>query len=205
MRSNGTLWQWNYNAEAAAKPFQISNAQSITEVWGTTGTFGLAQRKDGALLGWGEGFYGGLAAGSGTVTNDESLAALPVQAPLKFTVNGQPVTFYGTSGVIGGKLYVPYTSVFKALGVKAVMSQSNPDPKYNNYRFTVWSFVYGNTTVQIKAADPEQLFINGKKSEQAVTLYRLSDTTLFPLEDLTRLLGISLDWNKATGEARLNN
>ncbi|KUP23175.1 hypothetical protein [Paenibacillus sp. DMB5] len=203
VKMNGTLWQWNYNAGGAAKPFQIPNAQSITEVWGTTGTFGFAQRKDGTLLGWGEGFYGGLATGSGTVTNDNTIAAVPVQQPLQYSVNGQAVDFYGTSAVVGGKLYVPYTSVFKALGVKANMSLSNPDPKYNNYRFTVWSFVYGDTTVHIKTTDPAQLFINGKKSGQAVTLHNYSDTTLFPLQQLAELLGIRVNWNPATGEVRL--
>lgn len=83
------------------------------------------------------------------------------------------------------------------------MSQSNPDPKYNNNRFTVWSFVYGDTTVHIKTTDPAQLFINGKKSAQAVKLHRYSDTTLFPLQQLSDLLGIRLDWNQATGEVRL--
>lgn len=203
VRSNGTLWQWDYNAGGAVKPFQIKNAQSITGVWGTTGTFGFAQRKDGTLLGWGEGYYGGLAAGSGTVTDDATIAAVPVQPPLQYSVNGQAVDFYGTSAVTGGKLYVPYTSVFKALGVKANMSQSNPDPKYNNNRFTVWSFVYGETTVHIKTTDPAQLFINGKKSGQTVNLLKYSDTTLFPLQQLSELLGIRLDWNQATGEVRL--
>ncbi|WP_084146818.1 hypothetical protein [Paenibacillus wynnii] len=179
VRGNGTLWQWDYNAGALAKPYQIKDAQSITNVWGSTGSFGFAQRKDGTLLGWGAGFYSGLALGSGTVTNDASITAVPVQAPLTFTVNGQTVDFYASSGVINGKIYVPSTSVFKGLGVKVNMTLSNPDPA--------------------------QLFINGKKSGQDITLKYLSNTTLFPLQELCTLLGIRLDWNPATGEVQLES
>ncbi len=205
LKTNGTLWQWNYNSGPLSKPFQVKGAEGITNLWGSTGSFGFAQRKDGTLLGWGEGYYSGSATGSGNVANDEAIAVVPVQPPLSFLVNGQPVSFYGTAGVIDGKLYVPYTSVFKALGVKTGRSESNPDPRYNNYRFSVWSFVYGSTTVQIKASDPEQIFINGRKSESVIPLKGLSDSTQFPLQDLCDLLGVSLQWNKSSGEVRLGN
>lgn len=201
LKTNGTLWQWNYNSGPLSKAFQVKGAEGITNLWGSTGSFGFAQRKDGTLLGWGEGYYSGLAAGSGNVAKDGAVAAVPVQPPLNFLVNGQPVSFYGTAGVIDGKLYVPYTSVFKALGVKAGRSMSNPDPKVNNNRYTVWSFVYGSTTVQIKASVPEQIFINGRKSERTISLKSLSESTQFPLQELCDSLGISLQWNKTSGEA----
>ncbi|MNC11607.1 hypothetical protein D3C75_593080 [compost metagenome] len=205
LKNNGTLWQWNYNSGSLNKPFQVKSAENITDLWGSTGSFGFAQDKDGKFVGWGEGFYGGLATGSGTVTNDDAITAVPVQTPLTFLVNGESVDFYGTAGIIDGKLYVPYSSVFKALGVKVNMTQSNPDPKFNNYRFRVWSFVYGGTAIHIKASDPEQLFINGKKSERAITLKGLSGTTQFPLQDLCELLGINLKWNTVSGEVWLEN
>ncbi|CAH1191122.1 hypothetical protein PAECIP111892_00502 [Paenibacillus auburnensis] len=205
LKTNGTLWQWNYNSGPLNKPFRVKGAESITDLWGSTGSFGFALDKKGSLLGWGEGFYGGLATGSGTVTNDDITTPIPVQAPLTFMVNGKSVDFYGTAGVIDGKLYVPYSSVFKALGVKVNMTQSNPDPKFNNYRFRVWSFAYGGTVIHIKASDPEQLFINGKKTESTITLKALSDTTQFPLQDLCELLGISLKWNTVSGEVWLGD
>ncbi|QSF47177.1 chromosome condensation regulator RCC1 [Paenibacillus tianjinensis] len=205
LKTNGTLWQWNYNSGPLNQPFQVKGAERITDLWGSTGSFGFAQDKKGTLLGWGEGFYGGLATGSGTVTNDDTIAVAPVQTPLAFLLNGETVDFYGTTGVINGKLYVPYSSVFKALGVKVNMTQSNPDPKFNNYRFRVWSFAYGGTVIHIKASDPEQLFINGKKTERTISLKALSDATQFPLQDLCELLGISLKWNKVSGEVSLGD
>lgn len=205
LKTNGTIWQWNYNSGPLNKPFQVKGAESITDLWGSTGSFGFAQDKKGTLLGWGEGFDGGLATGSGTVTNDDTVAVAPVQTPLTFLVNGKNVDFYSTAGIIDGKLYVPYSSVFKALGVKVNMTQSNPDPKFNNYHFRVWSFAYGGTVIQIKASDPEQLFINGKKTERTITLKALSDTTQFPLQDLCELLGINLKWNHVSGEVRLGD
>ncbi|WP_310833001.1 RCC1 domain-containing protein [Paenibacillus pedocola] len=205
LKTNGTLWQWNYNSGPLNKPFQVKGAESITDLWGSTGSFGFVQDKKGTLLGWGEGFDGGLATGSRTVTNDDSIAVVQVQTPLTFLVNGKNVDFYSTAGIIDGKLYVPYSSVFKALGVKMNMTQSNPDPKFNNYRFRVWSFAYGGTVIHIKASDPEQLFINGKKTERAIMLKVLSDTTQFPLQDICELLGISLKWNTVSGEVWLGD
>ncbi len=205
LKTNGTLWQWNYNSGPLNKPVQVKGAESITDLWGSTGSFGFAQDKKGTLLGWGEGFYGGLATGSGTVTNDDINSPIPVQAALTFLVNGKSVDFYGTAGVIDGKLYVPYSSVFKALGVKVNMTQSNPDPKFNNYRFRVWSFAYGGTVIHIKASDPEQLFINGKKTERTITFKALSYTTQFPLQDLCELLGIVLKWDAASGKVWLGD
>lgn len=204
LKKNGTVWQWNYNSGALAKPFQIKDGAGITNIWGSSGNFGFAQRKEGAFLGWGDGFDSGLATGSGATTRDEEGYVLaPVQHPLTFAVNGKPFSFYGTAAVIDGKLYVPLTSVFKALGVQVSRGISNPDPKLGNYHFTVWNFVYGKSTIQVKVSDPLELYINGKKSGREFTMGSLPDSTMFPLEDICGILGIGLQWNKVTGEVEM--
>lgn len=65
LKRNGTLWQWNYNSGALAKPYQIKKGNQISNIWGSSGTFGFAQHKDGTLLGWGDSFDTGLATGRG--------------------------------------------------------------------------------------------------------------------------------------------
>lgn len=140
------------------------------------------------------------------MTKDEDGYILaPVQPPLSFSVNGETFSFYGTPSVKDGKLYVPANSVFKALGVKVSSGTSKPDPKFYGYQFTVWSFVYGKNTVQVKFSDPLELYINGKKSDREFTMNRLPDSAQFPLEAICDLLGIGLQWNKSTGEVRLEN
>ncbi|MEK4043075.1 chromosome condensation regulator RCC1 [Paenibacillus sp. FSL H8-0048] len=206
LKRNGTLWQWNYNSGALAKPYQIKKGNQISNIWGSSGTFGFAQHKDGTLLGWGDSFDTGLATGRGTVTKDQAGYILaPVQPPLMFFVNGEPFSFYGTASIKDGKLYVPQNSVFKALGVKVSMSTSNPDPKLYYKQMSVWSFVYGSNTVQVKFSDPLELYINGKKSDREFTMNNLPDSAQFPLETICNLLGIGLQWNKSTGEVRLEN
>ncbi|MEK3793903.1 chromosome condensation regulator RCC1 [Paenibacillus sp. FSL R7-0204] len=206
LKRNGTLWQWNYNSGALVKPFQIKKGSHISNLWGSSGTFGFAQHKDGTLMGWGDGFDTGLATGRGAMTKDEDGYILaPVQPPLSFSVNGETFSFYGTPSVKDGKLYVPANSVFKALGVKVSSGTSKPDPKFYGYQFTVWSFVYGKNTVQVKFSDPLELYINGKKSDREFTMNRLPDSAQFPLEAICDLLGIGLQWNKSTGEVRLEN
>lgn len=206
LKGNGTLWQWNYNSGALAKPYQIKKGNQISNIWGSSGTFGFAQHKDGTLLGWGDGFDTGLATGRGTVTKDQAGFILtPVQPPLMFFVNDELFSFYGSSSIKDGKLYVPPNSVFKALGVKVSNGTFKPDPKYGNAQFTSWSFAYGNNIVQVKVSDPPELYINGKKSDREFTMNRLPDSAQVPLETICDLLGIGLQWNKSTGEVRLEN
>ncbi|WP_209985827.1 chromosome condensation regulator RCC1 [Paenibacillus rhizoplanae] len=206
LKRNGTLWQWNYNSGVLAKPYQIKKGNQISNIWGSSGTFGFAQHKDGTLLGWGDRFDTGLATGRGTVTKDQAGYILtPVRQPLMFFVNGEPFSFYGTPSIKDDKLYVPPTSVFKALGVQVSYGTFKADPKYGNDPFTGWSFVYGNNIVQVKVSDPLELYINGKKSDREFTMNRLPDSAQFPLEAICDLLGIGLQWNKSTGEVRLEN
>jgi hypothetical protein len=203
LKKNGTLWQWNYNSGALAKPFQVKGGNSITNLWGSTGNFGFAKRKEGTLQGWGDNFDSGLATGSGAATQKENVnVLLPVQHPLTFQVNGEPFSFYGSAAVIDGKLYVPVTSVFKALGVKVSMD-SVPDPKVSYRRFTIWSFVHGDRALQVKFSDPLEMYINGERLDREFTLGRLPDSTQFPLEDICELLGIGLKWDRSSGVVTL--
>ncbi|QUL57644.1 chromosome condensation regulator RCC1 [Paenibacillus tritici] len=206
LKRNGTLWKSDYSSGTLVKPIQIKTGIHISNIWGSSGTFGFAQHKDGILLGWGDSFDTGLSTGRGSATKDEAGYILaPVLQPLVFFVNGQPFSFYGSASVQDGKLYVPQTSVFKALGVQVSTSTSNPDPKPGNSRSTVWSFVYGDKTLQVKLSDPLEVSVNGKKSDREFTMNRLPDSTQLPLEVICELLGIGLQWNKVTGEVKLGN
>ncbi len=204
LKQNGTVWQWNYNGGPMARPYQIKGLAGITTLWGSTGQMGFALHKNGELLAWSEGYNAGLVTGSGSPAANDAIVA-NIQQPLFWTVNGRSVRFYGTSAIIGGELYVPYTSVFEALGIKITLGQSNPDPKYYNNRFPVWTLLYGGNTLIIKASSPAEVFVNGKRSDQGITIRSLSDTTMFPLEAIQEILGFELQWNKTTGEVVLDS
>lgn len=199
LKNDGTVWQWNYN-DPSAKPFQVKGLTGITALWGSDGYTGYATNKDGKLLAWGEGKY----KGSGS-PNENGREPVHVMSPLSWTVNGQEVSFYGSSAIVEGKLYVPYSSVFDALGVKVKRGQSNPDPQQGNHRFAVWSFSYGGNTVSIKASDPAVLLVNGKVTGEDVRVPFLSNTSMFPLETIAAKLGVPLSWNKPTGDVILGN
>lgn len=205
LTSTGSIWQWNYNAGSKVKPFQNKGLTGIKGLWGSTGQVGFALRKDGKLMAWGDGYYAGMATGSGSPTIDkgmETAYAVYVQSPLSWNVKGQNISFYGTSGILNGKLYVPFTSVFEALGVK-VSSKSELDPKQNGRSTSFWTFTYGDQTLVIKGGSPAEVFLNGKNTGQTVTIQVMSNTTMFPLETICEKLGISLQWNKTTGEVVL--
>ncbi|GGH23613.1 stalk domain-containing protein [Paenibacillus segetis] len=205
LNSNGSIWQWNYNAGTKAKPFQVKSLSNIADIWGSTGQFGYALRKDGKLMAWGDGYYTGMATGSGSPTIDkgkETAYAVNVQTPLSWTVKGQSISFYGTSGIINGKLYVPFTSVFEALGVK-ISSKSELDPKQNGRSTSIKTFAYEDKTLVIKGGSPAEVLLNGKNTGQTVNIQVMSNTTMYPLETICEQLGISLQWNKTTGEVVL--
>jgi len=105
--------------------------------------------------------------------------------------------------MVEGKLYVPYNSVFEALGIKVKRGQSNPDPKHGNQRFPIWSFSYGGNTVSIKSSDPAVVLVNGKVTREDASVPFLANSTMFPLELITSKLGIPMSWNKTTGEVIL--
>lgn len=202
LKSDGTVWQWNYNTVPPAKPFQVKGLAGIKAIEGTAGKTGYAITKDGRLLAWGDGYYSGMGTDSGSqqLKGDEVAEML---TPLTWKVGGQDVQFYATSAVIDGRLYVPYTSVFQALGVKTKTGQSNPDPKVNNQRLPVISFSYNGQTVAMKKSNPPVLLLNGKVTKEKLELPFLSNSTMYPLELICDKLGISLDWNRDTGEVRL--
>lgn len=197
LKKDGTVWQWNYN-NPAAKPFQVKGLTGITALWGSKGRTGYATNKDGQMLAWGEEQY----QGSGSLNEHDGKPVL-VQPPLSWTINGQEVSFYGSSAIVKGKLYVPFTSVFEALGVKVTRGQSNPDPKHGNYRYPVWSFSYGGNTVSIKSSDPAVVLVNGKVTRENTSVPFMANTSMFPLELITSKLGIPMSWNKKTGEVIL--
>ncbi len=197
LKNDGTVWQWNYN-DPTAKPFQVKGLTGITALWGTKGYTGYATNQDGKVLAWGEEKY----QGSGSLNENDGNPVF-VQTPLSWSVNGQKVSFYGSSAIVKDKLYVPYNSVFEALGIKVKRGQSNPDPKHGNHRFPVWSFSYGGNTVSIKSSDPAVVLVNGKVTRENASIPFLADSSMFPLELITSKLGIPSFWNKATGEVIL--
>lgn len=197
LKNDGTVWQWNYN-DPVAKPFQVKGLTGIKALWGSNGYTGYATNKDGKLLAWGEEKY----QGSGSPNENDGNPVM-VQPPLSWTTNGQSVSFYGSSAIVKGKLYVPYASVFEALGIKVKRGQSNPDPKHGNHRFPVWSFSYGWNTVSIKSSDPAVVLVNGKVTREDVSIPFLANSSMFPLELITTKLGIPMSWNKTTGEVIL--
>ncbi|SEK96111.1 Alpha-tubulin suppressor [Paenibacillus sp. cl141a] len=197
LKNDGTVWQWNYN-DPTAKPFRVKGLAGITALWGSKGYAGYATNQDGKVLAWGEEKY----QGSGS-PNENDGNPVRVQPPLSWTVNGQTVSFYGSSAIVKGKLYVPHTSVFEALGIKVKRGQSNPDPKHGNQRIPVWSFSYGGNTVSIKSSDPAVVLVNGMVTRENASVPFLANSTMFPLELITSKLGIPMSWNKTTGEVIL--
>lgn len=197
LKNDGTVWQWNYN-DPTAKPFRVKGLTGITALWGSKGYTGYATNQDGKVLAWGEEKY----QGSGSPNENDGNPVM-VQPPLSWTVNGQTVSFYGSSAMVEGKLYVPYNSVFEALGIKVKRGQSNPDPKQGKQRFPIWSFSYGGNTVSIKSSDPAVVLVNGKVTLEDASVPFLANTTMFPLELITSKLGIPMSWNKTTGEVIL--
>ncbi|MGF7048055.1 hypothetical protein J2T13_002561 [Paenibacillus sp. DS2015] len=200
LKSNGTIWQWNYNTGQVVKPFQVKDLTGITDLWGSTGQVAFALRKDGRLMAWGDGYYAGMASGSGTLTTDKTLKTVYVQPSLSWTINNQSVSYFGTSSIVDGKLYVPFTSVFKALAIQVTRGEIESDTQHKGRTFSVWTFAYGGTTLVINASNPTELFVNGKRSDQIVNIPSMSNTTMFPLEMICETLGIELQWNKTTGE-----
>lgn len=197
LKNDGTVWQWKYN-DPTAKPYQVKGLTGINALWGSNGYTGYATNQNGKLLAWGEETY----PGSGSANENDGSPVL-VQPPLSWTANGQSVSFYGSSAIVKGKLYVPYTSVFEALGIKVKRGQSNPDPKHGNHRYPVWSFSYGGNTVSIKSSDPAVVLVNGKVMREDVSIPFLANSSMFPLELITTKLGIPMSWNKTTGEVIL--
>ncbi|MCJ8012224.1 chromosome condensation regulator RCC1 [Paenibacillus sp. KQZ6P-2] len=189
LKQDGTVWQWNYNYGGNAKPFQVKGLSGITAIWGTTGLTGLAINKKGEFLAWSDGYRTGLAEGSGSAHNDSDTMVTHVQQALSWTVNGKSVNFYATSGVVGNKLYVPYTSVFGAMGVKISHEVVKAtDPKAVPQSQSIWTFTYGERSVSINQDKPNS------------EIFYMSNSTVFPLETICEGLGINLKWNKATGE-----
>ena len=85
----------------------------IKALWGSNGYSGYATNQEGKLLAWGEEKY----QGNGSPNENDGNPVM-VQPPLSWTTNGQSVSFYGSSAIVKGKLYVPYTSVLKPSGSK---------------------------------------------------------------------------------------
>ncbi|MCM3040021.1 stalk domain-containing protein [Paenibacillus motobuensis] len=201
LKQDGTVWQWNYNSGSKAKPFQVKGLTGISAIWGTTGQTGFALNKKGEFLAWSNGYNAGLASGSGSEYNRSEALITPVQQALSWKVNGEDISFYATSGVVDNQLYVPYTSVFEAMGITITRKEVKAnDPKAVLRSYTEWSFTYGSRTVSINKGKPGEVYINGKKSEAPANIISMSNSTLFPLEMICEGLGIDLKWNKATGE-----
>ncbi|MDR0271081.1 stalk domain-containing protein, partial [Paenibacillus sp.] len=189
LKPDGTVWKWNYNSGSNAKPFQAKGLSEITAIWGTTGLAGWALNKKGEFLAWTDGYQTGLETGSGSVHIDADSMVTHVQQALSWTVNGKSVKFYATSGVVGDKLYVPYTSLFGAMGVKiSQKAVKATDPKAVPQSQTVWTFTYGERSISINQNKPNS------------GIFYTSNSTMFPLETVCEGLGIDLKWNEATGE-----
>ncbi|MNC10661.1 Regulator of chromosome condensation (RCC1) repeat protein [compost metagenome] len=203
LKKNGTVWEWDYNAGSLAKPFQIQGLDGITAVWGSTGMTGYALRKDGTLLSWGQGTYAGMASGSGGPVSDKAIVPVQVQQPLSWKVNGKDVSFYASAVILKDKLYVPYTSVFKPLGVKVTSGYSDPDPAHYGNEFHIWNLAYGGQTLAVNMTRPQVVFMNGKPISSQLNIEYLADATQFPLEEITGLLGIPYSWDRTTGEVTL--
>lgn len=202
LKGDGTVWQWNYNTGQSAKPFQVKGLTGIKAIGGTYDQTGYAIGKNGKLLAWGDGYYSGMGTDSGSQQiKDGGIAQ--VLPPFSFKANGQDVQFYATAAIVDGKLYVPYSSVFEALGVKANSMQSKPDPKNYNRSYSVVSFSYNGQTVAFKQSSRPVLLINGKAAKEEVKLPFLANSTLYPIELICEKLGIPLDWHRETGEVRL--
>lgn len=204
LKQDGTVWQWNYNSGSKAKPLQVKGLTDISAIWGTTGQTGFALNKKGQFLAWSSEYNAGLATGSGTENSGSKgseLMITPVQQALSWKVNGEDINFYATSGMMDNKLYVPYTSVFKAMGVSISNKEVKAsDPKAVPRSNKEWSFTYGDRTVSILQGKPNEVYFNGKKSKAPAQIIHMSNSTLFPLEIICEGLGIDLKWNKATGE-----
>ncbi|NWL86602.1 chromosome condensation regulator RCC1 [Paenibacillus sp. 79R4] len=201
LKQDGAVWQWDYNSGSKAKPFQVKGLTGISAIWGTTGQTGIALDEKGELLAWANGYNAGLASGSGSEYNGSEVLITPVQQALSWKVNGEDISFYATSGVVDHQLYVPYTSVFEAMGVTITRKEVKAeDPKAVPRSYTEWSFNSGSRTVSINKGKPGEVYINGKKSVAPANIIFMSNSTLFPLEIICEGLGIDLKWNKATGE-----
>lgn len=212
LKKDGSLWRWNYMTKNNSKPIQIQvpHAGKIASIYGSGGDFWFAQLQDGALLAWQdrallpweEEAQIGLAAGIGKQASGKVNGA-KVQFPLSYMANGREIRFKGTSAVIDGAIYVPANSVFQPLGITLSRSVTAPDPKEGNRSFNIWELAYKNQKLQISDRKPVQASLNGKPLQQQLKLEFLSDSTLFPLEDVCVLLGIRMHWNQATGAVSL--
>jgi len=209
LKQDGTVWQWNYNSGSKAKPFQVKGLTGISAIWGTTGQTGFALNKKGQLLAWSSESRAGLATGNGTEysgSNGSELIISPVQQALFWNVNGEDITFYATAAMVDNKLYVPFTSVFEAMGVSISHKEVKAsDPKAVPRSNTEYSFTYGEQTVSIVQGKPNEVYFNGKKSKTPAQILYMSNSTLFPLEIICEGLGIDLKWNKATGEVMIQS
>lgn len=203
LRGDGSVWQWDFNAGAGLKPFKVKGLSHIVSVAGSSSNLHFAVQKGGELLSWGAGWYGELGRGIGNVAYDETPAE--VLAPLVWTVNDHSVSFAGSASVYDDGLYVPQSSVFKSLGFEIGMSVSKPDPKLYNATFTTWTFSRQGKSLSIRASDPVEAYIDGKRVQDVPVLRWAADSTQFPLEFICRTFGIGMNWDRISGKVTLQS
>lgn len=205
LRSNGTVWTWriNSNTPTPAKPEQVKGLAHIVAISGSYSDMRLAIQKGGKLFAW-----GGSAIESGTGTAETAATPGEWLTPITWQANGKAVSFLATSTVSGGQLYVPFASVFDALGIRKSYSVSPPDPAKYNATYTTWTFEYGGKTLSYRIANPIEVLVDGKPVHSpppGSTPRPFMNATQFPLAYICETLGITFSWDRATGIVTLDS
>lgn len=206
LKSDGTVWQWNYTAVHVSKPAQVKGLEHIIRLAGSQSDLHLAIRKDGKLFLWGDSFFNragvGLEGGQAAAASE---APREWVQPLSWQVNGQAVAFAATPTVYENELYVPYVSVFESLGIRLSRSGSAQDKQRGNASSSEWKLDYQGKSIVFKTSDPAEVFVNGKRVRTAAKLRSAANSTQFPLESICRTFGIAMEWNRTTGLVSLRN
>ncbi|EFM09947.1 Alpha-tubulin suppressor and related RCC1 domain-containing protein-like protein [Paenibacillus curdlanolyticus YK9] len=199
LRSDGTVWQAGGTPAAMNRVLQVSSLSHITSIAAGTDS-SLALDKAGKLYTWGEAAL----PGAGHYFSEESKGKPElVPDPIRFVVNGQPVSMPLSAGYYKGTLMVPRSALWKELGVNVSYSTTKPDPNSYNASYSTWTLTRGDQSVAFfQTSDGPQVTVNGIKMtnppEIVVFGASSSSITMLPFQFVCRSLGIASHWDAST-------